>query len=517
MDSIYGMGNRPQRWDDFSITIPHRFGKLVSFLFLRCVPVSKRLAIVTMADIFISYANEDRESAAQVAHMIESAGFGVWWDRRIPAGRTWRQVLQDALRDMRCMVVLWSKNSVESSWVAEEAEEARRLGKTIVPILLERVEPPIGFRAIQAADLSSWDGSVEDQAAQVFLNDLKSAIGGAPGKPRERKTETVAAESTDVGSSWTASQKRNAAMVAAGAIVLAVGLTAWQFWPDAKPDSKAPIEGTPEKPPAPSLIGLVIDGAKKELQLADAMRLGVRGNYSDGTQGEIKQEIEWSSTAPQVVAVSKDGEVKALIAGSADIKAKVGAVTSEAWTIRVKAPPEPSPPPAPVVKLVDVRVTASNRELYVNGKISLRARGRYSDNSEQSLASGVEWQLSDRSLASINRAGELEGLRPGRVEVVARAGEVKSPPILVYIKEAPKPVPPVKPPAPVLSEQAKARIAAYIKRAEFYRGEGNYSAALAELEKAKTIDAQNDEIGKAVEQTRRACNAERVLGNKVTC
>ena len=137
------------------------------------------------------------------------------------------------------------------------------------------------------------------------------------------------------------------------------------------------------------------------------MRLGVRGNYSDGTQGEIKQEIEWSSTAPQVVAVSKDGEVKALIAGSADIKAKVGAVTSEAWTIRVKAPPEPSPPPAPVVKLVDVRVTASNRELYVNGKISLRARGRYSDNSEQSLASGVEWQLSDRSLASINRAGEL--------------------------------------------------------------------------------------------------------------
>jgi hypothetical protein len=470
-----------------------------------------------MADIFISYANEDRESAAQVAHMIESAGWRVWWDRRIPAGRTWRQVLQDALRDMRCMVVLWSKNSVESTWVAEEAEEARRLGKTIVPILLERCEPPIGFRAIQAADLTSWDGSVEDQAAQVFLSDLKSAIGGAPEKPAEGKIEDAAVIPIDRSSSWTARQKRNAAFAAAGAIVLAAGLTTWQFWPDAKPDSQPPIEQTPEKPPAPSLLGLTIDGAKDELQPAETLRLALRGKYSDGTQAEPKNAIEWSSSAPQVAAVGKDGEVKALKAGSADIKAKVGGVVSEGWTVRVKAPPEPPPPPAPVVKLVQVRVTASNRELYVNGKISLRASGRYSDNSEQSLASGVEWQLSDHSLASINRAGELEGLRAGRVEVVARAGEVKSPPILVYIKEAAKPLPQPKPLAPVLSEQAKARIAAYIKRAEFYRGEGNYTAALAELEKAKTIDAQNEEVGKAVEQTRRACNAERVLGNKVTC
>jgi hypothetical protein len=480
--------------------------------------VTKRPAIVTMADIFISYANEDRESAAQVAHMIESAGWGVWWDRRIPAGRSWRQVLEDALRDMRCMVVLWSKNSVESPWVAEEAEEARRLGKTIVPVLIEAVEPPIGFRAIQAADLTRWDGTVDDQAAQLFLCDLSSALGGVPGKAAERKIENAVVNSIDRGSNWSARQRRNAMLAAGGALVLTAGLTAWQFWPDAKPDSKPPIEETPEKPPAPSLVALTIDGTKNELQPSETLRLALRGKYSDGTQTAPKDAIEWSSSAPQVAAVGKDGEVKALKAGSADIKAKASGVISESWTVRVKAPPEPPTPPAPVVKLVDVRVTASNRELYVNGKISLRARGRYSDNSEQSLASGVEWQLSDRSLASINRAGELEGLRPGRVEVVARAGEVKSPPILVYIKESPKPVaPPVKPLAPALSEQAKARIAAYIKRAEFYRGEGNYTAALTELEKAKTIDAQNEEISKAVEQTKRACNAERVLGNKVSC
>ncbi|HVR17551.1 MAG TPA: toll/interleukin-1 receptor domain-containing protein, partial [Candidatus Limnocylindrales bacterium] len=156
-----------------------------------------------MADIFISYANEDRESAAQLARTLETAGWRVWWDRRIPAGRTWRAVLEDALREMRCMVVLWSEKSVQSPWVAEEAEEARRLGKMIVPVLLQRVEPPIGFRAIQAADLTKWDGSIDDPAAQLFLADLKSVLGGAPDKPVRPNNDDIEVRRTDRNSSPT--------------------------------------------------------------------------------------------------------------------------------------------------------------------------------------------------------------------------------------------------------------------------------------------------------------------------
>ncbi|MGZ9220152.1 MAG: toll/interleukin-1 receptor domain-containing protein, partial [Candidatus Binatia bacterium] len=106
-----------------------------------------------MADIFISYANEDRETAGHLARALESAGMSVWWDRRIPAGRTWRAVLEEALQGMRCLIVLWSQNSLKSPWVLEEAEEARRLEKLLFPVLIETVAPPVGFRAIQAANL----------------------------------------------------------------------------------------------------------------------------------------------------------------------------------------------------------------------------------------------------------------------------------------------------------------------------------------------------------------------------
>ncbi len=129
-----------------------------------------------MADIFLSYTEKDRDEARRVAAMLESVGWTVWWDRRIPAGDTWRNVLERALERMRCMVVLWSTRSIESEWVYEEATEGRRQGK-LVPVLIEAVRPPAGFREIQAADLTHWDGSLEFEGMRLLVADLERLLG----------------------------------------------------------------------------------------------------------------------------------------------------------------------------------------------------------------------------------------------------------------------------------------------------------------------------------------------------
>jgi len=129
-----------------------------------------------MADIFLSYTEQDREQARRVATMLESVGWSVWWDRRIPAGETWRGVLEKALGNMRCMIVLWSARSIESEWVYEEATEGRRLGK-LVPVMIEAVRPPAGFREIQAADLTNWDCSREFDGMRMLITDLENLLG----------------------------------------------------------------------------------------------------------------------------------------------------------------------------------------------------------------------------------------------------------------------------------------------------------------------------------------------------
>ena len=76
-----------------------------------------------MSDVFLSYASADRERAVAIAELLRMSGYSVWWDRTIPPGRVFDEVLQEALSSAGCIVVLWSRASVASNWVKTEAAE----------------------------------------------------------------------------------------------------------------------------------------------------------------------------------------------------------------------------------------------------------------------------------------------------------------------------------------------------------------------------------------------------------
>ena len=109
----------------------------------------------------------------------------MWWDRQIPAGRTFDQVIAEALADARCVVVVWSRDSVASSWVREEADEGRKRG-VLIPVLIDEVSPPLGFGRIQAAPMIEWDGAPESEAFQKLAADIAAVIGAPPAGPGVR-------------------------------------------------------------------------------------------------------------------------------------------------------------------------------------------------------------------------------------------------------------------------------------------------------------------------------------------
>jgi len=110
-----------------------------------------------MADIFLSYAREDELRARAVAVGLESCGWSVFWDRLIPHGQDFSTHLQQQLDDARCIVVLWSKVSVASRFVRDEASEG--LDGRLVPVFIEATRQPLGFRQLQAGELSNWQGA----------------------------------------------------------------------------------------------------------------------------------------------------------------------------------------------------------------------------------------------------------------------------------------------------------------------------------------------------------------------
>jgi hypothetical protein len=125
-----------------------------------------------MADIFISYANEDRERTGRLAGALESRGWTVWWDRKIITGQAFDEAIERELETAKCVVVLWSRKSIASEWVRNEAALAAER-EVLVPALFERVKLPLEFRRKQTADLVRCDGDGHPRGPQKNQNHFR--------------------------------------------------------------------------------------------------------------------------------------------------------------------------------------------------------------------------------------------------------------------------------------------------------------------------------------------------------
>jgi hypothetical protein len=135
-----------------------------------------------MAHIFLSYASEDRDRAREVAVDLEALGWDVWWDRRLQAGKTFSGVIESEIGKAGCVLVLWSKASIGSRWVRDEANEGLERN-ILVPALIEQVEPPMGFRSIHAADLIHYGGDQNTPGFRQLVADLSALVGPPPSGP----------------------------------------------------------------------------------------------------------------------------------------------------------------------------------------------------------------------------------------------------------------------------------------------------------------------------------------------
>ena len=113
-----------------------------------------------MSDIFISYSSKDRPWVEQFAKALETHGWSVWWDRNIPTGGSFNQVIRQELSTANCAIVVWSEQSVESEWVQAEAAEAKKQDKYL-PVKINESEIPLGFTQRTFQSLVDWEAGVD--------------------------------------------------------------------------------------------------------------------------------------------------------------------------------------------------------------------------------------------------------------------------------------------------------------------------------------------------------------------
>jgi TIR domain len=233
-------------------------------------------------EIFVSYAREDAARVGPLAAGLEAHGYRVFWDRKIPSGKSWHEVLEEALGRADRVIVVWSKYSIKSGFVRDEAARAQ-LREALVPILLDDVPPPLGFGHIQAANLIDWSGDTSAESFRSLLSDL-----GAPAVPPVQHlsplpmvSATTPPQPSARGRTW---------LPVAVAVSLALGTTAYFSFtrkpPEPRPRLNAAVStaavSLPSLKPAPAPEPPSPPSPRKE-----ALEL-LHGYYHAINQGELE-------------------------------------------------------------------------------------------------------------------------------------------------------------------------------------------------------------------------------------
>lgn len=169
--------------------------------------------------VFLSYARSDREQVARLASALQAAGLDVWWDTLIEGGAAFARSIEASLEKCDAVIACWSRASVSSDWVLDEAGRGRDLRK-LVPVTLDGTEPPMGFRQYHAVDLSRWRGDRDSGEIAALLR----GIAAAAGRPAPAPPPTT-------GRRAGFSRRRMLALAAGAAGVAGAGLAAWWFGP----------------------------------------------------------------------------------------------------------------------------------------------------------------------------------------------------------------------------------------------------------------------------------------------
>ena len=142
---------------------------------------------VAQPTIFLSYAHGDHAQAQRLAAALQRGGYTVWWDALIEGGTRYAASIDEALEAADAVVVLWSRNSVNSDWVRDEAAQGRERHR-LVPLSLDGTQPPLGFRQIQMIDMSGWKGRSDAPQLEAVRRGIAAAIGQAVPARAPRKT-----------------------------------------------------------------------------------------------------------------------------------------------------------------------------------------------------------------------------------------------------------------------------------------------------------------------------------------
>ena len=139
------------------------------------------------------------------------------------------------------------------------------------------------------------------------------------------------------------------------------------------------------------------------------------GYYSDGTQNNITNQVDWTSSDNSIANIGNNGYVSANKAGVVTIKASLNGVLSNEVSFTVAS-----------AKLKSIDVTLSANNIPDGTEVQAIAMGNYTNGDRTDITKQVNWTSTDGSIANISSNGLIVANKVGNVIIKAGFGDINS-------------------------------------------------------------------------------------------
>lgn len=160
-----------------------------------CSFAARNIKPMMTHDIFISYSSKQKSIADGVCHYLEENGFKCWMaPRDIPVGSEYGDLIEEAIKTSKVVVLVFSQAASISKWVKGEINVAFTEDKPILPFRVDETEIKGGFRVM--LNQMHWIDAFPQYADR--LPDLLSSICGLLGR-KARKVDIQSGTTKSIG------------------------------------------------------------------------------------------------------------------------------------------------------------------------------------------------------------------------------------------------------------------------------------------------------------------------------
>ena len=200
-----------------------------------------------------------------------------------------------------------------------------------------------------------------------------------------------------------------------------------------------------------TLASIAVTPANSSIPKGATLQLAATGTFSDGTTQDSTHAVSWSSSNSLIAAINPvSGIALGLLAGTANITASLGGITSQAVPLNITN-----------ATLQSISVIPATPSIALGTTQQFTATGTYSDLSTANITTSVTWASSVPATAAISAgSGLAHGLVAGSTQITATMGSVASASIPLNVTTATLKSIAVAPAAPTIGLNATQQFSA---------------------------------------------------------